>query len=488
MFIAQYIFIIILSLCVVIKHAAETEEEEDFFHLEKLRCYEVTAVAVGRKLRAEETLLFLTKLTSLSHLNERKQKNCLNCNAQTYGKYCHICGQENLEPYESVWHLITHFFNDITHFDGKFFSTLGLLITKPGFLSSEYQRGRRSNYLNPVRMYVFTSFIFFFVFFSTVHIDEKMFNNPLSTTMIQSVAATDSAEYANIIAQVDSMDAPTFKEISRALNDGRSMSKKEFMNKVDSLHKGPEGYYAPEPMGVLKAMDSTRYKHLSDVIHDMDSSIFASFTKVVNSGRGMSRKTFDNYMDSARTRSSTIYGKKYKNRAEYDSIQTVAVKKDGWLKKSIVYKTFEIGEKVNKSDGKVMSSIFNIVLHYFPQMLFFSLPLFALFLKLIYFRRKDFYLVSHGIFAVQLYIFYFIGLLAIILLNELGDFMHWDWPDAIILIISLLMFFYEYKAMRNYYGQRRAKTFFKFILAAMGRLFIIVMLFTFFLLFSFLKI
>ena len=100
----------------------------------------------------------------MSHLPQRKEKNCLNCGTTVIGKYCHNCGQENIVPKESVWHLVTHFFNDITHFAGKFFSTLKDLLFKPGFLSKEYIKGRRATYLNPVRMYLFTSFIFFLYF------------------------------------------------------------------------------------------------------------------------------------------------------------------------------------------------------------------------------------------------------------------------------------------------------------------------------------
>jgi hypothetical protein len=108
----------------------------------------------------------------VSHLKERVERNCLNCNAQIVGKYCHICGQENIYPKESVWHLVNHFFQDITHFDGKFFSTIKFLITRPGFLSAEYARGRRVSYLNPIRMYVFTSAFFFLIFFSFIQKDE----------------------------------------------------------------------------------------------------------------------------------------------------------------------------------------------------------------------------------------------------------------------------------------------------------------------------
>lgn len=102
----------------------------------------------------------------MSHLPYRKEKNCLNCGSEVFGPFCHHCGQENIEPKESTLNLINHFFQDFTHFDGKFFSTLKVLILKPGFLSSEYILGRRTKYLNPVRMYIFTSAIFFFIFFS----------------------------------------------------------------------------------------------------------------------------------------------------------------------------------------------------------------------------------------------------------------------------------------------------------------------------------
>ena len=101
----------------------------------------------------------------MSHLPQRKENKCLNCGTEVIGRYCHVCGQENLEPKESFWHLITHFFYDFTHFDGKFFSTLRYLIIKPGFVSSEYIKGRRASYLHPIRMYVFTSAFFFIIFF-----------------------------------------------------------------------------------------------------------------------------------------------------------------------------------------------------------------------------------------------------------------------------------------------------------------------------------
>ena len=109
----------------------------------------------------------------MSHTPLRKESDCLNCGATVQGRYCHACGQENTEPKETIWHMFTHFFYDITHFDGSFFVTLKDLLFKPGFLSKEYMLGRRKKYLHPVRMYVFTSAVFFLVFFSLFYVSEK---------------------------------------------------------------------------------------------------------------------------------------------------------------------------------------------------------------------------------------------------------------------------------------------------------------------------
>lgn len=105
--------------------------------------------------------IFISNIPAVSHIPLRKEKNCLNCGAAVTGRYCAECGQENVEPKESAGHLIAHFFNDVTHFDGKFFSSMKYLLFKPGFLSEEYMKGRRISYLNPIRMYLFISAIFF---------------------------------------------------------------------------------------------------------------------------------------------------------------------------------------------------------------------------------------------------------------------------------------------------------------------------------------
>jgi hypothetical protein len=333
----------------------------------------------------------------LSHAPERKEKDCLNCGTIIHGRFCHVCGQENLEPKESFWHLITHFFNDITHFDGKFFTSLKDLLFKPGFLPKEYMKGRRASYLNPVRMYVFTSAIFFLIFFSFFNSENA---RPISLANIN----------GQTMDEIDAMD---------------SMTRAEFNKYKDSVV----------------------------------SAIGIQFT-----------------------------GRRYTSRAEYDSLLASGAKKHNWIQRQFIYKEIAINEKYKDDPSQVGRAFKSKLLHSLPQMLFISLPLLALILKLFYIRRKQFYYVSHGIFSMHLYVFLFIAMLFLFSISSLNSYLHWGVLRVIFSILIIWLFIYEYLALKNFYGQGWIKTFFKFLLINLTFLIVLSLLFVVFILFSLFKI
>jgi hypothetical protein len=95
----------------------------------------------------------------------RHENDCLNCGAVLQGKFCHVCGQENLQVKENFGHMMNHAISDYFHFDHQFFHTLKPLFFKPGHLTNEYMAGRRVQYLHPVKMYIFISLVYFLVLF-----------------------------------------------------------------------------------------------------------------------------------------------------------------------------------------------------------------------------------------------------------------------------------------------------------------------------------
>ena len=93
----------------------------------------------------------------------RHDKTCLNCKHVVDRRFCGNCGQQNIETRQTFHHLFIHFFEDLTHYENSFWKTIRNLLLKPASLSKEYLAGKRMSYLAPVRLYIFISFITFFL-------------------------------------------------------------------------------------------------------------------------------------------------------------------------------------------------------------------------------------------------------------------------------------------------------------------------------------
>lgn len=171
---------------------------------------------------------------------------------------------------------------------------------------------------------------------------------------------------------------------------------------------------------------------------------------------------------------------------EYDSAQALLPKekRDGWFKKMWMRRQISLNQKYRENPKTFFQDFMRHVFHEFPYLLFVSLPVFALILKLLYVRRKNFYYADHAIFTIHHYIFSFILLLLIILVENLRTGLHWGWLGYITMLLSFAWPVYLYMAMYKFYGQRWFKTFVKFILLNLLGLLSLLILFTLFFLFA----
>lgn len=368
----------------------------------------------------------------MSHLAERSEKNCLNCGAETQGRFCHVCGQENIEPKESFWHLLTHFVYDVTHFDGKFFSTLKYLLFKPGYLSHEYLKGRRASYLHPIRMYVFTSAIFFLIFFSLNKEEDiiKVNENKQTATEVLKQLETNK------------------KKLEESLNSNMPDVAKSLIKESLKQTEGDIVQFKKDTNSVKLLKTLTKGSDFNVINLDMKDSVYATV-------------------------------------ASYDSAQSKLPEKqrDGFFKRKLQHQNLHIKERYHGDKKAVLEAIFEKFKHLFPQMLFISLPLFALMLQLIYVRRKQYFYVNHVVFTIHLYCGTFILILAGILLSALLDSfgVHFKMLNAFFVLITL---FYWYKSFRNFYLQRRGKTILKYFIILFLSLLMMIFLFGFFMIFS----
>ena len=93
----------------------------------------------------------------------RTDKTCLNCRYVVENRFCPNCGQENTDTRKTFHHLFIHFFEDLTHYENAFWKTIRHLLFKPATLTKEYLSGKRLSYLAPIRLYIFISFVTFFL-------------------------------------------------------------------------------------------------------------------------------------------------------------------------------------------------------------------------------------------------------------------------------------------------------------------------------------
>jgi hypothetical protein len=424
----------------------------------------------------------------VSHLKERKEKNCLNCQTTVIGRYCHNCGQENLEPKETVWHLVTHFFNDITHFDGKFFATVKLLLLKPGFLSREYVAGRRASYLNPIRMYVFTSAFFFLILFAL--------KNPKD--MVHTKETPDQVE---TMADLKQERVQLLKQLAGDSDHRDSVSTQEDIVSLDMKLEAIRRYvgdttkraFTPQEIGLLlvrEVSDSLpETKELLSVLPPKEQkNIYKNIRQYARTYRDFTGGKNDS------SSQSTLFGEiagDYRTEAAYDTAQKALPDslRDGWLERTVRHKCIAANIEFNKDKNAYFEHVAENILHSIPKVLFISLPIFALILNLMYIRRrKTFYYVDHGIFAIHLYCATFILSMAILLLSELVSALGIRWLNIVsgILIFAICVYItiYLYKAMRGFYRQGRFKTFVKYFLVCWLAFIVNLIIFVIFSLFS----
>lgn len=399
----------------------------------------------------------------MSHLHERKEKNCLNCQTEVIGRYCHKCGQENLEPKETVWHLIQHFFNDITHFDGKFFDTVKYLIKRPGFLSLEYMRGRRMSYLNPIRMYVFTSAIFFIILFSISKPEDmakgfRQNKNEQTTKDVGDLRDDTATLRKRIAASDDADDRQSYEERLNWRNIQLASIKKAYGDTSMDFSQ--------------RALDSMVVTAYADSVANGDQELAKSrrFRRAMQRFGTGAISNADNF---------NFMGEeiKYETVEQYDSAEKRLSDdlRDGWFTRFVTKRGIVIRQEWHEDKARFIEHLMENIFHSFPKILWISLPIFAMILNILYFRhKKTFYYVNHGIFTIHLYcatfIQLFLGMMIYLIQRSTENKTVHIFTFIANFAIFLWMIIYLYKAMRGFYGQRRAKTFVKYFIV-MGLMF-----------------
>lgn len=88
---------------------------------------------------------------------------CANCGEPRDSRFCPKCGQNDRDYIRSLPPLLGDILKETFELDSRIRRTLGPLFLRPGELPAEFSRNRRARYMSPVRLYLFTSILFFFL-------------------------------------------------------------------------------------------------------------------------------------------------------------------------------------------------------------------------------------------------------------------------------------------------------------------------------------
>ena len=89
--------------------------------------------------------------------------HCLNCGNARPSSFCALCGQNDRSYVRGLATVGWEFCREAFEVDSRLLQTLKLLLFKPGSLTREFSRNRRARYMSPIRLYLFTSFLFVLV-------------------------------------------------------------------------------------------------------------------------------------------------------------------------------------------------------------------------------------------------------------------------------------------------------------------------------------
>jgi len=329
--------------------------------------------------------------------------NCLNCNTPLTGRYCSGCGQENRPKKLSVWQLLGQFFNGLLNYDGRLVQSIRLLFSKPSALTIAYMEGKRSSYVNPAQLYLFTSAIYF------------LFSSTFSSPDLIGITNGDNKE------PIASVGSP--EKTSDSIDTNFSKEFKEGSLKDNRLQE-------------------------NDSILSLESE-FESFEEYLGN-----QETLD-----PEDRSSTF-------------------------ELRFIKKFYQIKDKYEGQKGFVQA-FGEEVLNRLPQVLFITLPLLALILKLVFIKRKHYWYIDHLIFILHIATSFFILLFVQKGLELLASSTGWSFISFISGLLGLSWMIYYLISFKRFFEKGWTKTLLLFFLSSFLQSILFMVVFTLLLVFAF---
>ena len=272
--------------------------------------------------------------------------HCKNCGSElkSYYKHCPECGQKVHDDL-TLGVLFSNTISNYFSVDARFFRSFIPLLFRPGYLARKFVEGKRLTYLHPAQFYLFISVVFFFIFSFNV----RKYNAEANKIMKKGFALEKSEEPIDL-------------------------------NIVDSV-------------GVANLATELKKNQAVTGIKDEEIKVLDSLIK--ESSNVKNNSNFNFWYDSKKLDSLIASGASEKEQLAFMGMK----EDDGYFTRTFYRKWL----KFTKQEG---GNIVQVISDTIPVALFFLLPIFALLLKLFYWRKGRF--AHHLVFSFYYFSFLFL--------------------------------------------------------------------------------
>jgi len=324
---------------------------------------------------------------------------CPNCEKEFEEgfQFCPHCGQKAKDELT----LKVLFYNTIANyfsFDARFFKSFIPLMAKPGYLAKKFLEGKRLLFLHPAQMYLFISVIFFFLYSFNVRETVQEINKNLQKPNFNNEHINDSLK-----SKKPALDSMQIEKLMAPIKE--------------------------TPM--ITGMSDEDMKRL-------DSIVKANNNRSVNTNLDFGFD--DNKLDSLLAI----------NASDKEIYKAMGMSDDaGYFTRKFYAQALKLYK--DRGFGSILQTFYDSI----PLAMFFLLPIFALILKIFYFRKGRF--SHHLVFSFYFFSFLFTVFSILVLTNLLWD----EFPGWVTTLIILSTYFYLYLALKRFYSQGWFLSFFK---------------------------
>ena len=317
-----------------------------------------------------------------SKLPARPLTHCENCGAPLTGEFCGQCGQHAIDYRRSILRVLLDAADSFFNWDTKFLQTMNLLLSRPWKLTNDFNAGRRARYVHPLRLYLIASIAFFLL--------ARAINwgtpGPLELT------AQDRAELVASLAKLTAPDSPLSPEQREKVEAART-----------KLSEG-QGALTEQEQDELKTafrefLKSTFRKKLDPGERAKMSSAIARIPEPPDPAAEAKPG------DPPPAPGVSVTPKPRKKEPFHFTAGKEGDKKTpfaAWLEKQVREKIGEDGRNARVFLDTLRSNI--------PAMMLCCIPLFAFILKILYIRKRRFY-VEHLVYALHIHTFLYVAVI-----------------------------------------------------------------------------